>query len=145
MRICCGLVLALAAACSMWAQREPCLTGTDTPGCGITITMNPPLKLPEENTFWVPNAITIDVPLRLRPTKVQLNSGPAGTQAAANFKLFAQARHYTKRGGLARFQIDVKDCPGADNAFEVYIFSAHLPYPIATNYQPFECKQRTAR
>ncbi len=144
-RIFCGLTLWLVVGASLWAQSEPCLAGVDSPGCGIKITMNPPLKSPDENILWVPNEITIDVPLRLHATKVQLKSGPTGTAVADAFKPFAETAHYKKAGGLARFELQIKSCPEADNAFLFYIFPAHLPYPIAVNSQPFECEQVPAK
>jgi hypothetical protein len=141
MRLFCGLMLLLVCMPNAWAQREPCLAGTDSPDCGIRITMSPPLKSPDDNTFWVPNEITIDVPLRLHPTKVQLMSGPTGTEVADAFKLFAETARYKKVGNSARFQLEIKNCPGVDNALEFLIASPKLPSPIVVNYQPLECQQ----
>ena len=137
-----GFVLSSAIAVNAWAQMEPCLTGIDTQGCGIKVTMNPPLNVAGEKIFWVPNEITVDVPMRLHPTKVQLKSGAAGTETAESFKPLVESAHYKKTSGLARFQMEVKNCPGSDSALELYIITPKLPYPIAVNYQPFECKQR---
>jgi hypothetical protein len=137
------MLLSIAAVAS-WAQMEPCLTGIETQGCGIKVMMNPPLNLSDEKVFWVPNEITVEVPMRLHPTKVQLKSGPAGTETAESFKALVESAHYKKVSGSARFQMEVKNCPGADNALELYIITPKLPYPIAVNYQPFECKQRDA-
>jgi len=107
--------------------------------------MNPPLKLPDEKIFWVPNQITIDVPLRLHPTKVQLKSGPTGTEIADQLKLFAETAKYKKAGGSVRFQLEIKDCPGVADAFTFFIVAPRLPYPIVVNYQGFECKQRASK
>ncbi len=126
----------------MWGQNEPCLVGTDNPDCGIKITLNPPPKAPDENVMWVPNEVTIDAPLRLHATKVQLNTGAAGT-AVDQFKLFAETAHYKKVDGVARFQVQIKSCPKADSGFVFEILSARLPYPLTVNAKPFECKQRT--
>jgi hypothetical protein len=141
MRLFGGLMLLLVCTANAWAQREPCLAGIDSPDCGIKITMSPPLKYPDDNMFWVPNQITIDVPMRLHPTKVQLKSGPTGTEVADAFKLFAETAHYKKVGNVARFQLEIKNCPGVDNALEFLIVSAKLPFPIVVNYQPLECRQ----
>jgi hypothetical protein len=145
MRVYCCLMLLLAMATIARAQREPCLTGFDAPGCGIKVTMDPPLNLSGENVFWVPNQITVDVPMRLKASKVALNSGPAGTQVADQFKPFVEAAHFKKTSGVERFHMQIKSCPGNDNAFELYIVSPKLPYPLAANYQPFECKERAAK
>jgi hypothetical protein len=139
MRVYGCLMLLLATATIACAQREPCLAGTDSPDCGIKITMNPPLST-GENVFWAPNEITVDVPMRLRATRVVLQSGPAGTAAADAFKSFAETKHYEKAGAIARFKIAVKSCPGADNAFNLDIYSPRFPYPFTVNIQPFECK-----
>lgn len=136
MRCVCGLMLLLACSTVLWAQREPCLTGIDTPGCGIKITLDPPLS---GNVLPVPNQVTIDVPMRLHPAKIQLNDGPIGG-VADDFKPFAETTHYKKVKGVARFQLEITSCPEAANAFEFYIIAPHFPYPIAVNAAPYECK-----
>ena len=138
MRIAC-LTLLLAAVTTASAQNEPCLAGVDSPGCGIAVTMNPPLSASDQ-VLSVPNEITIDVPSRLRAARVVLLSGPTGTGVADAFKPFAEVKNYKKVGGNERFKIQVKDCPGSDNAFEVNIYSQRLPYPLVVNVQPFQCK-----
>ncbi len=143
MRIYCCLMLLLATASVSYAQMEPCLAGVNSPGCGIQITMNPPVKAADGNKLWVPNEITIDVPVRLHATKVQLNSGPTGSQSANDFKLLAETIHYKKAGGITRFKLELKTCPGADTAFDIAITAPKLPYPIAVDYN-LECKQASA-
>ena len=88
MRLFCGLMLLLVCTANAWAQREPCLDGAESPDCGIKITMSPPLKPPDDNIFWVPNQITIDVPMRLHPTKVQLESWTNGNRGCRRFQTF---------------------------------------------------------
>ena len=122
------------------AQNEPCLAGTDTPECGIKITTNPPLS-PAGNILSLPNEITVDVPMRIHAARVTLLSGPAGATGADAFKPLAEVKNYKKVDGSARFQIEVKDCPGTDNAFQFIIYSQRFPYPLTVNLQPFQCKQ----
>jgi hypothetical protein len=138
-RFLCGLLLIVTVAATLWAQREPCLAGADTPECGIKITMNP--QAPSESVLLVPNEITVEVPLRLHPNKVQLKSGPSGTEVPDAFKLIAETTHYKKSGGVVSFKLEIKSCPGTDNALDFNIFSPRLPYPITVNRQPIECKQ----
>jgi hypothetical protein len=134
----------LLAATTLWAQREPCLAGVDTPECGIRITMNPPSS-PDQNLLLVPNEITVEVPLRLHANKVQLRSGPSGTEVADAFKLVSETTHSKKAGGMARFMLAIKNCPGSDNALQFNIIAPRLPYPITVNRQPLECKQREGK
>ncbi len=145
MRFFYGFTLLLLAAASLWAQNEPCLAGTDSPDCGIKITLDPPLKMPEENTLWVPNQIVIEVPLRLHANKVQLKTGPAGATTADQFKLLAETAHFKKAGNIVRFQMELKNCAGSDNAFLFNIVSPKFPYPLVVNYQPVQCKQRESK
>jgi len=140
MRIYSCLMLLLATVTIAWAQNEPCLAGIDTPECGIKITMNPPFSA-SDRVLWVPNEINIDVPLRLHAARVVLLSGPAGSASADAFKPVAEVKNYKKVEGNARFKIQVKDCPGSDNAFEINIYSPRFPYPLTVNQQPFQCKQ----
>jgi len=137
MRFYCYLMLVLATATIARAQIEPCLTGPDTPGCGLKITLNPPLST-NENLLSVPNEITIDVPMRLHAARVALLSGAAGSE---QFKPLAEVKNYKKVNGNERFKIPVKDCPGSDNAFQINIYSPRMPYPLTVNIQPFQCKQ----
>jgi len=139
---CCWIVLATATMA--WAQNEPCLAGTQDPGCGITVTTNPPLTT-EENVFWVPNQITVEVPARLHATRVVVLSGPTGTGVADQFKPFVETKHYQKDGANMRFKVEVKSCPGSDNAFNVGIYSPRFPYPLSVLIQPFECKPQAGR
>lgn len=140
MRIFCCWMILLATTAPAWAQREPCLTGADSPDCGIKITMNPPLST-SDNILSVPNEITIDVPMRIKAAKVALLSGPAGTGIADQFKPVAGVKNYKKVEGNERFKFQVKDCPGTDNAFQFNIYSPRFPYPLVMNVQPFQCKQ----
>lgn len=145
MRFLCSLFLLLTTAATLWAQREPCLAGVDTPECGIKITLNPPTTAPNESVLAVPNEITVDVPMRLHANKVQLKSGPAGSDDADAFKLIAETTHFKKTEGVARFRFEMKSCPASGNALQVDIISPKLPYPITVNRQPLECKQPEAK
>lgn len=138
------VVFLFAFAANLAAQMEPCLTGADAPGCGIKVTMNPPVEA-AGNVLSVPNQITVDVPQRLHATRVQLKSGPTGTEVADMFKPFAETKHFKKVDGVERFELDIKSCPGADNAFQFYVFTPKLPYPLTMNYQPFMCKPREGK
>lgn len=142
MRAVWALMVVVASAASMWAQREPCLLGADSPDCGIKITMDPASKAPDDNAISVPNEVTIDVPLRLHATKVQLNAG-ATEEGSDQFKLLAETAHYKKVNGVARFRVQIKSCPQADSSFVFYVLSPRLPYAIMANTKPFECKQPT--
>ena len=142
MRVYCCLMLLLATATIAGAQAEPCLTGADSPGCGIKITMNPPLS---DNVFSAPNEVAIDVPMRLHAAKVALLSGPAGSASADQFKPVEEAKNYKKAEGSARFKMQVKECAGGDYVFEFAIYSPRLPYPLVVNQQPYQCKASTAK
>jgi hypothetical protein len=142
MRIYCCLMLLLAAATIAHAQMEPCLTGADSPGCGIKITMNPPLS---GNLLSAPNEITVDVPMRIRAAKVALLSGPSGSGTGDQFKPVVEAKNFKKVDGNARFKMQVKDCSGTADAFEIAIYSPRFPYPLVVNQQPFQCKQSSAK
>ena len=144
MRFYCCLMLLLATATIARAQREPCLTGADGPDCGIKITMNPPLST-TDNILSVPNEITIDVPMRIKAAKVALLSGPAGAGSSDQFKPVAEVKNYKKVEGIARFKMQVKDCPSTDNAFEFAIYSPRFPYPLTVNQQAFQCKQGASK
>lgn len=142
MRMYCCLMLLLVAATVAQAQMEPCLAGVDSAGCGLKVTMNPPLS---GNIFLTPNEVTIDVPLRIRATKVALLSGPAGSASADQFKPVEDVKNFKKVEGSARFKMQIKDCAGNNNVFELAIYSPRLPYPLVLNQQPYQCKPDAAK
>jgi hypothetical protein len=142
MRIYCCLMILLATVTIARAQMEPCLTGADTPGCGIKITMDPPLS---GNVISVPNDITIDIPLRMRAAKVALLSGPSGAATMDQLKPVEEVKNFKKVDGNARFRIQVKACPGGDAALEIAIYTPRYPYPLAANQQSYQCKPGAAK
>lgn len=141
MRYFCGLLLLLTSATALWAQREPCLAGTDSPDCGIKIAFNPPANFPEEKTLQVPNEVTIEVPIRFHATKVQLKTGAAGATTADQFKVFVETARFKKAGNVVRFQMQLKDCPGTDDAFLFDIVAPKYPYPTVVKYEPVQCRK----
>ena len=128
----------LVGSVSLLAQMEPCLAGTDNPECGIKISFNPSSNPPDGNILTVPNEITVDVPVRIRATKVQLSSGPNGGQAS-ELKLLTEAANFKKNGNVERFHLKVESCPGADNRYQFKIISPKFPYPIALDRE-YTCK-----
>ena len=144
MRVFCLVMLLLATAGLIWAQNEPCLAGVDSPECGIKITMDPPLKS-EEKTLFVPNEITVEVPLRLHAMKVQLSSKAGRAEAAEQFKPLLETTHYKKADGVERFQLQLQSCPAADSAFQVVIRSPKFPYPFPADLGSLACKQSGAK
>lgn len=144
MRFYCCLMALLATATIARAQMEPCLTGADSPDCGIKITMNPPVST-TDNILSVPNEVTIDVPMRIKAAKVALLGAPAGSGSADQFKPVQEVKNYKKSEGNARFKMQVKDCPGGDNMFEFAIYSPRFPYPLVVNQQPYQCKSAAAK
>lgn len=144
MRLLCWLMLLVTTSAIAWAQNEPCLAGTDSPDCGIKITLNPPMNTPDENIIWVPNEITIDAPLRLHATKVQLDIAPVGAQSTEQFKLLSETKHFKKVEGSERFHLELKSCPELNAGLVFYVASPRLPYAIVVNSKPFECKQRVS-
>lgn len=132
------LLLLMGACVTLSAQMEPCLAGTDTPQCGIKISLTPPSSAPDDHLLRAPNDITVDVPVRIKATKVQLSSGPKGAQAS-DFKLVTEAVKFKKAGNVERFQLKVEGCPAADNAFQFKIISPKFPYPL-TIEREYECK-----
>ena len=133
-------ILAIAATCSAQTA-DVCPCGNDDPAqYGIKMTMNPPLKLPSDSVFRVPNQIAVLVPIGLHANRIELWSGLTGTEAAKTFKRLAQTKESQRTGRYDRFQMTLDKCPGSDNAFQLGIYAAELPHPLSVNIQPFICK-----
>lgn len=137
-------LLGIAAICSAQTT-DVCPCGNDDPTqYAVKIIMNPPLKLPSETVFRVPNEITVYVPIGLHGSRIELWSGLTGTEASKTFKRFAQTKEFQRMGRYDRFRISVDKCPGSDNAFQLGIYAAELDHPLSVNIQPFTCKAQTA-
>ncbi len=137
-------LLVIPAICPAQAT-DVCPCGNDDPTqYAVKISMNPPLKLPSDSVFRVPNQITVYVPIGLHASRVELWSGLTGTEASKTFKRFAQTRESQRAGRYDRFQISVDKCPGSDNAFQLGIYAAELNHPLSVNIQPFSCKAQAA-
>src|SRR5215470_8655940 len=72
------LMLQLSMAYATGQQNTPreqkaCTEHPDS--CGIVVAFNPPI----DDALFVPNEVTVDVPLELRATKVIVSSYPRGT------------------------------------------------------------------
>jgi hypothetical protein len=129
-----AFLLTTAALAS--AQNEPCLTGTDDPACGIKVTFNPALG--DDKVLQAPNQIVVEVPVRLKATKVTLTSGAAGSQ---NLQQLAEVTKPKKAGHDTDFKLAVPSCTGIGSALQVNIYSPKFPYPMAVSFQPITCKQ----
>jgi len=139
----CFVLLLAGVLAAPAQQKERCPCSNDDPAhYGITVTMDPPLELPDEHVFWVPNRIRVDVPSRLHPEKVELWSGSTGAQVADTFKLVQKARQLADTKGYAHFELEVKTCPRSDNALQLGIYAKGSPRAIGINYQPFVCNKR---
>ncbi len=137
-------LLIIAATCSAQAP-VVCPCGNDDPTqYAVKIVMDPPLKLPTESVFHVPNQITVFVPIGLHASRVELWSGLTGTETTKTFKRLAQTTESQRMGRYDRFQIRVDKCPGTDNAFQLGIYAAELDHPLSVNFQPFTCRAQAA-
>jgi hypothetical protein len=135
-----GALLIFAATC--FAQTaDVCPCGNDDPTqYAVKIVMEPPLKLPSESVFRVPNQVAVYVPVGLHASRIELWSGLTGTETTKTFKRIAQTKESQRMGRYDRFQMVVDKCPGSDNAFQLGIYAAELDHPLSVNIQPFTCK-----
>ncbi|HZP23775.1 MAG TPA: hypothetical protein VFB04_10025 [Terriglobales bacterium] len=138
-----ALLFSLGGAVSVWAQMEPCLAGADMPQCGIKIALDPPPNPPDGNALSVPNEITVEVPSRIKATKVQLSSGPKGAQAS-DFKPVTEAAKFKKAGNVERFRLKVENCPAGMESLQFKVISPKFPYPITIDRE-YECNGRTGQ
>lgn len=141
--LCIGL-WTITAACSAQTT-DVCPCGNDDPTqYAVKITMEPPLKLPADNVFRVPNQITVYVPIGLHARRIELWSGLTGTETTKTFKRLAQTKESQRTGRYDRFQMSIDRCPGSDNAFQLGIYASELDHPLSVSIQPFICKAPAA-
>jgi hypothetical protein len=129
------MAILAAPATLAWAQNEPCLTGADDPACGIKVTFSPPLS--DDKVLQVPSQIVVEVPARLKATKVTVTSGAAGSQS---LQQIAEVVKPKKAGHATNFTLAIPSCSGIGSVLQVNIYSPKFPYPMVVGFQPITCK-----
>jgi hypothetical protein len=130
-----SITLTATAQNAPW-ESKPC---QEHPGwCGIIVTFNPPI----DDALFVPNEVTVDVPLELNPTKVTVSSYPLGTGVAdIPSEGFIAMYNFKKVGKYARFHGEIKKCTD-QGSVQVSIFSKGFErYPITPYGMAVECRQ----
>ena len=132
------LSMALTATAQQNApwKSKPCKEHVD--GCGIIATFNPPI----DDTLFVPNEVTVDVPLELHATKVIVSSYPLGTGVGdVPSEGFVEMYRFQKIGKYVRFRGEIKKCTD-QGSVEVLVYCKGFEhYPIRAYGMAVECKQ----
>jgi len=136
------LMLLMSMAFTATAQQnapwesKPCKEHVD--GWGILVTFNPPI----EDALFVPNEVTVDVPLELHATKVVVSSYPLGTGVGdIPSEGFVEMYRFQKVGKYARFRGEIKKCTD-QGSVTVDVYSKGFEhYPISAYMMAVECRQ----
>lgn len=130
-----SITLTATAQNFLW-ESKPC---QEAPGwCGIIVAFNPPIQ----DALFVPNEVTVDVPLELHATRVAVSSYPPGTGVADEpSEGFVAMSHFQKVGKYARFRGEIKKC-NDQGSVAVYVFCKGFErYPITPYGMAIDCRQ----
>lgn len=117
-------------------KRKLCTEHPDS--CGIVVTFNPPI----DDALFIPNEVTVDVPLELHATKVIVSSYPLGTGVAdIPREVFVEMYRFQNVGKYARFRGEIKKCTDQGSVDVLVFCRGFESYPITAYGMAVECRQ----
>lgn len=105
----------------------------------ITVRFQPQM---ENSVLSVPARVEVSVERRLKPVKVELWTGPTGTEVAEFYCRMSSNDHAELVGQRMRFVFDIADCKQVKGVLEPRVFVLHRSNPYSVYVGPFECRSR---
>ena len=106
----------------------------------IKVKANPPTA---RSVLQVPNRVDVYVRSKLKPIKVELWTGPTGTDVANAFFRVASEERRVRVGKYERFSFGITRCKEVSGILEprVYVLDRANPYSVYEG--PLECEEQT--
>jgi len=146
MRIAAPLSLFLMA-CSLYAQTN-CPTPDHSAPIPLALVSSPLIRvrLPlSQSMLTVPTRVQVDVKATLKPSRVELWTGPTGTDAAESYCRLASDAHPVPQGKYIRFSFALTSCKQVGMRLEPRVFVRDKTQPMSVYEGPFECRERTSK
>lgn len=103
------------------------------------IRVRPPLS--QHAVLKLPTRVQVYVKATLKPSRVELWTGPTGTQVAELYCRLAWDEHPVTAGKYLRFSFAITSCKDVGMRLEPRVFVRDKTQPLSVYEGPFECKQ----
>ena len=95
-----------------------------------------------ESVLNLPTRIYVDVKKTVKAYKVELWTGPTGTNVAQSYCRLASDEHPVTRGAWSRFAFALTTCKDVGGRLEPRVFVRGKSEPMSIYSGPFECKSK---
>jgi len=140
MHITASLFLVLMA-CSLYAQTS-CPTPDHSAPIPLALVSSPLIRV-RPPPLKVPAHVHVDVKATLKPSRVELWTGPTGTGVAEFYCRLASDDHPVLVGKYMRFSFAITSCKHVGMRLEPRVFVGGKKQPLSVYEGPFECRERT--
>jgi hypothetical protein len=145
MRVAAGLLLFLMGR-SLYAQANCPTPDHNAPGplalvSSPLIRVRPPLL--QQSVLKLPTRVHVYVKATLKPSRVELWTGPTGTGVADFYCRLASNEHPVTAGKYTRFSFALTSCKDVGMRLEPRVFVRDKTQPLSVYEGPFECRERT--
>jgi hypothetical protein len=106
------------------------------------IRVRPPLS---QSALTLPADVQVDVKATLKPLRVELWTGPTGTEVAEFYCRLASDDRHVRIGKFLRFSFALTNCERVGMRLEPRVFVAGKEQPLLVYEGPFECRERTSK
>jgi hypothetical protein len=140
MRIAAPLLLFLIAG-NLYAQTN-CPTPDHSAPIPLALVSSPLIRVRpplSHSVLKVPTQIHVDVKATLKPTRVELWTGPTGTNVAELYCRLASDASPVPKGKYIRFSFALKSCKQVGIRLEPRVFVRDKAQPMSVYEGPFEC------
>jgi len=108
----------------------------------IRVRTNPPVS---QSVLTVPNQIFVYVKTSLHPSRVELWTGPTGTEVAEFYCRLASDEHPVSVGKYKRFSFTLTSCRDVSARLEPRVYSPTQVHPYSVYEGPIECHEQRAK
>src|SRR5438128_6118568 len=145
MRVAAGLLLFLMGR-SLYAQAN-CPTPDHNAPIPMALVSSPLIRvrppLSQSSVLKLPTRVHVYVKATLKPSRVELWTGPTGTEVAEFYCRLASDDHPVLMGKYMRFSFAITSCKQVGMRLEPRVFVAGKKQPLSVYEGPFECRERT--
>ncbi len=139
-----ALLLLFLMAGSLYAQTN-CPTPDHSAPIPLALVSSPLIRVRpplSQSVLKVPTRLFVDVKATLKPTWVELWTGPTGTEVAEFYCRLASDAHPVPKGKYIRFSFALKSCKQVGMRLEPRVFVRDKAQPISVYEGPFECREK---
>ena len=145
MRVAAGLLLFLMGR-SLYAQAN-CPTPDHNAPIPMALVSSPLIRvrppLSQSSVLKLPTRVHVYVKATLKPSRVELWTGPTGTEVAEFYCRLASDDSPVRTEKYMRLSFELTTCKQLGMRLEPRVFVAAKKQPLSVYEGPFECRERT--